>query len=83
MAGLDRVFDIRYFDKDTRRKDTGYSPDTPLSLNHPIMKDRPKRASDDAPSQLPVVGAFGNATSSTHPGTAARMGVRSNGYFEG
>ena len=82
VSGIDRVFDIRYFDKDTRRKDTGYSPDTPLSLNHPIMKNRPKRATDDAPSQLPVVGAFGNMTSSAAIGTAERMGMRKNGYFQ-
>ena len=81
VSGPDRVYDIRYFDKDTRRKDTGYYPDTALSINHPIMKNRPKRAPDDPPSQLPVVGAFGKLTSNFPTGTPARMGVRTNGLF--
>ena len=82
VSGSDRIFDIRYFDKDTRRKDTGYSPDTALSLNHPIMKNRPKRAPDDPPSQLPVVGAFGKMTSNIPTGTPERMGMRENGLFD-
>ena len=82
MAGKDRIFDIRYFDKDTRRKDTGYYPDTALSINHPIMKNRPKRAPEDPPSQLPVVGAFGNLASNVPTGTPARMGMRANGRFD-
>ena len=31
-------FSVRYFHRDQIRKDTGYYPDTPLSLNHALMK---------------------------------------------
>ncbi len=39
----DRVFDIRYFPRNTKGRDTEYYPDTPLSLNHNLMKNRPTR----------------------------------------
>ena len=42
-----------------RVRSVGYYPDTPLSLNHAIMKDKPKRPDDAAPAQLPRVSAFG------------------------
>jgi len=36
----DAVYSIRYFQRDAKRRDTGYYPDTPLSLNHNLMKGR-------------------------------------------
>ena len=54
------------------RRDTGFYPDTPLSLNHPIMKDRPRRASDAPAANHPKVGAFG----STKFGTPASLGIK-------
>eukprot|EP00967_Tisochrysis_lutea_P158496 scaffold324207_cov52-Tisochrysis_lutea.AAC.1 len=34
------VYSIRYFQRDAKRRDTSYYPDTPLSLNHNLMKGR-------------------------------------------
>ena len=31
-------FSVRYFHRDQMRRDTGYYPDTPLTLNHALMK---------------------------------------------
>ena len=68
----ENIFSVRYLHRDTRRRDVGYYPDTPLSLNHNLMKGKPIRPSDAAASQLPVVGSFGAAEYAT-PGA---MGVR-------
>ena len=54
------------------RRDTGYYPDTPLSVNHPIMKGKPLRPPDEAPSSHPKIGYFGFKTY----GTPAAMGVK-------
>ena len=43
----------------------GYYPDTPLSLNHNIMKGKQLRPDNDAPSQVPQVGAFAAMTGGT------------------
>ena len=32
------MYSIRYYNKDLKRRDTGYYPDTPLTLNHTIQK---------------------------------------------
>lgn len=56
------VYSIRYYNKDLKRRDTGYYPDTPLTLNHTIMQGQPVRPSDAPASQVPKVGAFGSAT---------------------
>ncbi len=54
------------------RRDTGYYPDTPLSLNHAIMKDKPLRPPAEAPASLPKIGAFGAAEF----GTPGAMGIK-------
>jgi hypothetical protein len=46
----DAVYNIRYFQRDAKRRDTGYYPDTPLSLNHNLMKGRPIRCESASPS---------------------------------
>ena len=37
------MYSIRYYNKDLKRRDTGYYPDTPLTLNHTIMQGQPVR----------------------------------------
>lgn len=46
------------FHRDTRRKDVNYYPDTPLSLNHALMKGKPQRPSDAPMKQQPSYNAF-------------------------
>ena len=46
------------FHRDTRRKDVNYYPDTPLSLNHALMKGKPQRPSDAPMRQQPSYNAF-------------------------
>ena len=55
------------------RRDTGYYPDTPLSVNHPIMKDKPKRA-PAIPRGLPEIGAFGGKSFGTPEAAGMRPG---------
>jgi len=54
----ENVYSIRYFHRDTRRKDVNYYPDTPLSLNHALMKGKPQRPSDAPMRQQPSYNAF-------------------------
>lgn len=39
----DAVYSIRYFQRDYKKRDTGYYPDTPLTLTHNLMKGKPVR----------------------------------------
>ena len=52
------MYSIRYYNKDLKRRDTGYYPDTPLSLNHALMKGKPQRPSDAPMRQQPSYNAF-------------------------
>jgi hypothetical protein len=45
----DAVYSIRYFPRDAKRRDTDYYPDTPLSLNHNLMKGKPIRCERGSP----------------------------------
>jgi len=42
----------------SQRRDVGYYPDTPLSLNHALMKDKPIRPDNGHIKTLPLVPAF-------------------------
>jgi hypothetical protein len=67
-------FSVRYFHRDRIRKDTGYYPDTPLSLNHALMKEphsKGLRPSVECPPKLPQPPSFGSKTF----GTPAAMGI--------
>eukprot|EP00310_Coccolithus_braarudii_P022893 CAMPEP_0183350234 /NCGR_PEP_ID=MMETSP0164_2-20130417/18328_1 /TAXON_ID=221442 /ORGANISM="Coccolithus pelagicus ssp braarudi, Strain PLY182g" /LENGTH=130 /DNA_ID=CAMNT_0025522121 /DNA_START=49 /DNA_END=441 /DNA_ORIENTATION=+ len=57
--GEENIYSIRYFQRDYKRRDTEYYPDTPLSLNHALMKGKQIRPDSEPCSHLPVVGAFG------------------------
>ena len=48
------------------KRDTGYYPDTPLSLNHSLMKDKALRPSPEQPAALPQINYFGAKTFGTH-----------------
>merc|ERR1712046_461445 len=50
-------YSVRYFHRDQIKRDTGYYPDTPLSLNHALMKDQPLRATGIVPDNMPQIGA--------------------------
>ena len=55
-------FSVRYFHRDQMRRDTAYYPDTPLSLNHSIMKpphSQGLRPSLEPPAKLPNPPSFG------------------------
>ena len=57
------------------RRDTGYYADTPLSLNHALMKaphSQGLRPAAEAPAKLPNPPAFGSKTF----GTPAAMGLK-------
>ena len=57
---MENVFSTRYFPRDVKRQHTyGNYPDTPLSLNHNLMKGKPLRPEGGPPATLPQVGAFG------------------------
>ena len=61
-------FSVRYFQRDQMRRDTGYYPDTPLSLNHALMKaphSQGLRPSAETPAKLPQPPAFGSKTFAT------------------
>lgn len=63
--GEENIYSIRYFHRDYKRRDTGYYPDTPLSLNHQLMKGKQIRPDQEPAGHLPVVGAFGSKTYGT------------------
>jgi hypothetical protein len=55
------------------KRDTGYYPDTPLSLNHSLMKGQPLRADPKVADALPDPPvAFGQKKF----GTLAAMGIK-------
>jgi len=66
------VFSVRYFHRDQVKRDTGYYPDTPLSLNHSLMKGQPLRAAAGPPDSAPLAGAFGSKSF----GTMNAMGMK-------
>lgn len=67
------VFSIRYYNRDFKRRDVGYYPDTPLSQSHALMQGVAARAPDTRPATLPHVQAHGWQKIS---GTPAAMGMR-------
>ena len=63
---MENVFSTRYFPRDVKRQHTyGNYPDTPLSLNHNLMKGKPLRPEGGPPATLPQVGAFGGQAYAT------------------
>lgn len=69
-------FSVRYFHRDQRRRDTGYYPDTPLSLNHALMKEphsQGLRPAAETPAKLVQPPAFPPG----EYGTPAAMGIKS------
>ena len=58
------------------KRDTGYYPDTPLSLNHALMKGQPLRAEVATPPNLPQVGAFASKTFGTMQHLGMKKGMR-------
>merc|ERR1712217_217042 len=71
----ENTYSIRYFHRDYKRRDVGYYPDTPLSLNHNLMKGKPLRPDNAPPQQVPVVGAFGSKEYATPAAMGFRNGV--------
>ena len=69
----ENIFSIRYLHRDQRRRDTGYYPDTPLSMGHPLMKHKPRRPDGSQAKTLPQVGALGWQNISN---TNAAMGMK-------
>jgi len=57
------VYNIRYFPRDRKRKDVSYYPDTPLSMNHAVMKGMPQRPTDDPSITAAKIPAFDGTTS--------------------
>ena len=47
------------------RRDTHYYPDTPLSLNHALMKGKPLRSEGLTPANLPQINYFGGGGMAT------------------
>ncbi|KAL1525735.1 hypothetical protein AB1Y20_020579 [Prymnesium parvum] len=72
------IYNIRYFPRDYKRRDVGYYEDTPLSLNHALMKDKPKRPDDAPRSTIPNPPAFRlGAETKAEYGTPGSYGMRS------
>ena len=73
-------FSVRYFHRDVMRKDTGYYPDTPLSLNHALMKaphSQGLRPSPGVPATVVDSPAFPFAAGEgAGYGTPAAMGLK-------
>ena len=61
----ENIYNARYFHRDVRRRDVGFYPDTPLSLNHQLMKGKPLRPDSAPGGHLPRVGVFGNKEHAT------------------
>ena len=60
------------------KRDTGFYPDTPLSVNHALMKDQPLRPAASQPAALPVINYFGNSLGkegNKEMGTLKTMGI--------
>jgi len=72
---IENTYSIRYFHRDYKRRDTDYYPDTPLTLNHNLMKGKPVRPDNLPPSQVPVVGAFGSKAFATPASMGFRAGI--------
>lgn len=72
-AEPEKIFSVRYYKRDFKRRDVGYYPDTPLSTGHNTMKGHALRPPDAPPATLPVQRAFGWQAIS---GTTAAMGAR-------
>ena len=72
-------FSVRYFHRDQMRRDTGYYPDTPLSLSHSLMKaphSQGLRPPAEPPSKLPNPPTFALGGATTAYGTPATMGIK-------
>ena len=64
---------MRYFHREQIKRDTTYYPDTPLSVNHAIMKGKSLRSEGpQQPANMPQINYFGAASFGT-PGT---MGIK-------
>ena len=61
------------------KRDTGYYPDTPLSLNHALMKDKPLRSEGLTPDNMSYGNMFGNEKKF---GTLKTMGIKKINYPE-
>ena len=66
-------FSVRYFHREQIKRDTTYYPDTPLSVNHAIMKGKPLRSEGpQQPANMPQINYFGAASF----GTPGAMGIK-------
>uniref|UniRef100_A0A7S3BM80 Uncharacterized protein n=1 Tax=Haptolina ericina TaxID=156174 RepID=A0A7S3BM80_9EUKA len=59
-ADPEKRWNTRYFPRDYKRREVEYYPDTPLSLNHALLKDKPLRPDWEPRKTLPKIpSAFG------------------------
>ena len=82
--GDENIYSIRYFHRDYKRRDVGYYEDTPLSLNHNLMKGKPTRPDDDPSGTLPQVNngfAIGRAPPAENSHAWGRMPKQLGSFF--
>ena len=82
--GYKNIYSVRYFHRDYKRRDVGYYEDTPLSLNHNLMKGKPTRPDDDPSGTLPQVNngfAIGRAPPAENSHAWGRMPKQLGSFF--